>query len=76
MTDQPALTAEALRKWLDEHGEKLSDEQRLAIEFAIRDIKTMSQKEAAYSPVLRRAYMENMTKVLDILTGFHSKAED
>lgn len=72
MTDLD-LTSEFLTGWLAQHESKLREDHVQAIRFAINDLKVMQQKEAQYSPALRRAYIKNMTKVLDILSGFKSQ---
>lgn len=71
--DTPELTAEALTEWLEQHKDKLRPDQALTIRHGIMELKTMSQKEAAHSPALRRGYIRQMSAVLDVLTGFKSQ---
>ena len=69
------LTADVLREWAEKHKAELTHEQYVTLIHGALDIKTMSQKEAQHSEVLKRLYREQMVKVLDVLTGFNSAGQ-
>lgn len=64
------LTADALKDWADKHKAELTAEQYTVLVHGALDIKTMSQKEAQHSEVLKRKFRDQMVKVLDVIAGF------
>lgn len=67
------LTADVLNEWAEKHKAKLTPDQYRIVTDGARWMKTMNQKEAEFSEVLKRGYREHMVKVLDVLTGFDKR---